>query len=125
MPPKPIMPTSTASSTCGRRSAPSSVSGLLTCMVRNWSGSQNQSAVMVSTPMNTTSPNALRQPSAWPSQEAIGTPSTVAIVNPDSTWATALARFCGPIRWAAARAAIPKNAPCGRPATNRAITSVR
>ena len=45
---------------------------------------------------------------AWPSQDAVGTPSTVAIVKPDITCATALARFWGPIRWAATSAATPK-----------------
>ena len=76
------------------------------------------------TPTATTSPNALRQPSAWPSHDAIGTPRTVATVRPVMTCATALARFCGPIRCAATSAATPKNAPCGRPATKRAAISV-
>ena len=58
------------------------------------------------------------------SQEAIGTPTTVATVNPVITCATALARFRGPIRNEATIAATPKNAPCGRPATNRATISI-
>ena len=90
----------------------------------NWNGSQNHSAVSEATPMPTTRPKAARQPRDWPSHEAMGTPSTVAIVNPDITCATALARFCGPIRWAATMAATPKNAPCGRPARKRAAISV-
>ena len=58
-----------------------------------------------------------------PSQEAIGTPTTVATVKPVMTWATALARFRGPIRKDATIAATPKKAPCGRPATKRAAIS--
>src|SRR3981189_3303959 len=124
MPPKPIIPTASASHTCTRLSALSSVSGLVTCMDRNRAGSQNHSAVRGTAPTATTSPNALRQPSAWPSQDAIGTPTTVATVRPHITCATAFARFCGPIKWVATRAATPKYAPCGNPATNRAIISV-
>ena len=93
-------------------------------MDRNWAGSPNHSAVSVIAPMATTSPNALRQPSAWPSQDARGTPITVATVSPHITCATALARFCRPIKCVAANAAIPKYAPCGSPATNRAIINV-
>ena len=100
------------------------MSGLVTCMDRNWAGNQNHSAVIVIAPMATTSPNALRQPSAWPSQEAIPTPITVATVSPHITCATAFARLCRPIKWVATSAATPKYAPCGSPATNRAIISV-
>ena len=123
MPPKPTMPSSSASHTCGRRRALSSVSGLVTC-IEFRSGSQCQMAVRVTRPITTTSPNALRQPKCWPSKEAIGTPSTVATVRPLITWATALARFFGPIRWAATRAATPKKAPCGMPETKRAAIRV-
>src|SRR3954471_353415 len=117
------MPTSIANHTCTRLSAPSSVSGLVTCIDRS-AGSQNAIAVSVTTPTATTRPNALRQPRACPSQEAIGTPTTVATVNPVITCATALARFRGPVRKEATIAATPKNAPCGRPATKRAAISI-
>src|SRR5258705_4772404 len=124
MPPNPILPAACASQTCTRLSALSSVSGLVTFIDRNWVGSQNHSAVTVTTPPATPSPNALRQPSTWPSQDAIGTPITVGTVRPPITCATAFARFCGPIKCVATRAATPKYAPCGNPATNRAIISV-
>ena len=81
-------------------------------------------AVNVTRPTTTTSPNALRQPRCWPRNDATGTPRTVATVRPVITCAMALARFCGPIRWAATSAAMPKNAPCGTPATKRAAISV-
>ena len=123
MPPNPTTPTSIANHTCTRLSAPSSVSGLVTCIDRS-GGSQNAIAVRVITPTATTRPNALRQPRAWPSHEAIGTPTTVATVSPVITCATALARFFGPIRKDATIAATPKNAPWGRPATKRATISI-
>ena len=77
-------------------------------MDRSWAGSPKDSVTTVPMPTATTSPNALRQPSAWPSQDAIGTPITFATVSPHITCATALARFCRPIKCAATSAATPK-----------------
>ena len=108
--------------TCERRRAPSSVTGLVTRMSRN-DGRLRIRAATVATPTTTTTRNALRQPKCSPSQAAIGTPATLATARPSMTCPIALARLPGPARCAATRAATPKYAPCGRPATNRAATS--
>ena len=83
-------------------------------------GTQAARATMVATPITATSTNAARQPSAMPSHEAAGTPTTFATDRPSITCPTAFARFRGPAMCAATSAATPKYAPCGRPATNRA-----
>jgi len=51
---------------------------------------------------------AARQPSAWPSHVAAGTPTTFATLRPSRTRDTARARRSGPARSAATSAATPK-----------------
>lgn len=65
----------------------------------------------------------MRHPASWPSQVMAGTPTTLAMVSPESTSATPRPRFPGPMRLAATSDAMPKYAPCGRAATKRAATT--
>ncbi|SKZ23864.1 Uncharacterised protein [Mycobacteroides abscessus subsp. abscessus] len=103
--------------------APSSVIGLVTAMSSS-AGNVTNSAPIVTMPMITTTTKAALQPRLSPSQVANGTPRTLATDNPRRTRPTALARLRGPARCAATRAATPKYAPCGSPATNLATMSV-
>ena len=122
MPPNPTIPTINANQTCGRLSAPSSVRGLVLCVAPMF-GSQTQIALRVMIPMMTTSTNALRQPNAWPSHDAMGTPTDGGHRQAGHDLRDGLGPVAGPNRRAATNAAIPKNAPCGTPATNRATIS--
>ena len=63
--------------------------------------------------MIATATNALRQPIAWPSQVAAGTPTTLATLSPTIMRETAHARRPGPAMSAATSEAMPKNAPWG------------
>src|SRR5690554_1154655 len=65
----------------------------------------------------------MRQLVCWPRKVMAGTPTTLAIVRPDSTNATAWPRFCGPKSVAATSAATPKYAPCGSAARKRKATT--
>ena len=51
---------------------------------------------------------AARQPAAWPRKVIAGTPTTLAIVSPESTSATPCPRLPGPISDEATSAAMPK-----------------
>ena len=97
MPPNPTMPTNRVIHTWLRRSAPSSVMGLVVGIASS-RGIQRTSAATVRAPMTATSVNALRHPNACPIQVATGTPTTFATESPIITIATALARLPGSAR---------------------------
>ena len=107
MPPKPIAPATSVSSTCGRRSAASS-----RCQVASLSprerGTNASTSATVTRPSSATSQYAARQPRFWPSQVAAGTPTTLATERPSITEATARPLRSAGTRLAATSEATPK-----------------
>ena len=107
MPPKPVTPTARVSSTCGRRSAPSSVRDRRPgpAAIR---GTTATTAASVNAARTTTAQYAERQPKSWPSHVAAGTPATLATDRPSITELTARPRCAGATSEAATSEATPK-----------------
>ena len=74
--------------------------------------------------MAPTRTNSRRQPNAWPTHVARGTPTTLETVSPAITMEMAHPRRVGETREAAMTAATPKKAPCGSPAAKRETSMV-
>ena len=107
MPPKPIAPTPSVSQTWLRFRAPSSRKGLASA----WAGSRGANRAtnpMVITARTLTMAKVQRQPKAWLTRLAKGTPMTVATVSPIRMVETARVRRCSGTMEAATRAATPK-----------------
>ena len=66
---------------------------------------------MAAMPISAVPAKAMRQPIAWPTQVAAGTPPILAIVSPMNMAATALACFSFGTTLAATTAPRPKKAP--------------
>ena len=96
-----------ASQTCGRFNARSSRRDVASRLA-GVQGTKRTTAAAVTRASTAPAANAERQPNAWPSQVASGTPATFARLSPSSTRATARARRSGPARSAAHSEATPK-----------------
>ncbi len=107
MPPKPMAAMPSVSQTCLRLRAPSSRSGLAPCGA-GVGGTPPRTSATASTAISPTKTKAARQPKAWPSAAAMGTPTSVALVRPSITSPTARARRPGGASDAATSAATPK-----------------
>ena len=73
-------------------------------------------------PSTPTSEYGQRQPHCWPIRVVSGTPTTLATVRPAIIIEIAQARRLAGTSDAPTTAPMPKNAPCGRPARNRAAS---
>ena len=123
MPPKPTTPIASANHTCGRVNAFSSPVTDVTPR-EPWCGIHNHTATTVSNAMTATRAYGHCQPRCCPSHVETGTPTMFATVRPASIIDTAQVRRCFSTRVAATTAPMPKNAPCGMPATKRASSSI-
>src|SRR5699024_9366793 len=110
MAPAPSTVVSSAESTCGRNSTPSSflTSGRAPAPPF---GKENQRLTIETTPNTAVAIKDIRQPIVSPSQVAAGTPPILASVNPINIVATALACLCLGTTLAATTEPRPKKAP--------------
>ena len=107
MPPKPIAPASSVSSTCGFLKARSSLRPVASRLAGTCGTSQSTRPA-VSRASAATSQYAERQPAFCPSQVAAGTPATLEMARPSITRLTARPRRSAMTRSAATSEATPK-----------------